>query len=114
VNSAEERLFADGGARRVRSRIFATSRTARQIPDRQVYPDAQAQEIDRKRRSVWSGDDPKAPPPQSVVRLIVRPAALPVHSLLPAFVWSSPASQPQHVAALSRIRPFESPSRGRP
>jgi hypothetical protein len=114
VNSAEERLFADGGARRVRSQIFATSRTARQIPDRQVYPDAQAQEIDQKRRYVWSGDDPKKPPAESIVRSVVRPAALPVHNLLPAFVWSSPASQPQHGAALSRstrIRiPFTRPA----
>jgi WD domain, G-beta repeat len=114
ASSAEERLFANGGARRVHSRIFATSRTAKQIPDRQVYPDAQEQKIDLTRRYVWSGDAPETPPPQSILRSVVRPAALPVHSLLPAFVWSEPASQPKTGAAMSRstrIRiPFSRPA----
>ena len=107
-SSADESLFADGTARRVSSQILASSRTARLIPDREIYPDEVQQRTDAQRRHL-----PSALQPTSIIRSVVRPALPPVRSVLPAFVWTEPVTAGKNIVAKSRttrIRiPFSRP-----
>ncbi|WP_182178500.1 hypothetical protein [Methylobacterium radiotolerans] len=79
-----ESLFGDGKARRLSVSLAATSRTARFVPPRRVHPDACEAALDARRRTISS--DVLAT--DVVLRSVIRPAAIPPKSLLPAFVWS--------------------------
>ncbi|WP_017965252.1 hypothetical protein [Rhizobium leguminosarum] len=77
-----DRYFADGTARRLFAQVACTSRTARLIPERQIYPDTSQILRDRQRQIAAN------PLPESVIlRATVRPLAVPPKSLLPAFSW---------------------------
>lgn len=81
--SALESIFPDTLARRVRIWLAATSRTARQIPERLSYPTPD--EAGRDRARLLAQDQPT----EIVLRATERPAALTPKSLLPAYVWST-------------------------
>jgi hypothetical protein len=97
-----QRLFSDNGARRVLAWVETTSRTARLIPERKSYPNADETYHDLARRKLASNGV------ETILRSVVRPAALPVKSLLPAFVWETGAYEAGRV---TRIRvPFARPA----
>lgn len=99
-----QRLFGDNGARRVTAWIAVTSRTARLIPERRLYPNADQTARDDRRRKRLSK------PIETIVRSVVRPAALPIKSLLPAFAWRTDGAN-RWAQRITRIRvPFARPA----
>lgn len=80
--SVLEGIFPDTFARRVTLWLAATSRTARQIPDRSSYPTPAEKAIDEERlfrKSVAT---------DIILPATERPSALTPKSLLPSYVWT--------------------------
>lgn len=81
--SVLEGIFPDTLARRVSVWMAATSRTARQIPDRPSYPTPEQARIDQE-RLLKEGKRTEI-----ILPATERPAALTPKSLLPSYAWST-------------------------
>ncbi|MER9619401.1 hypothetical protein [Mesorhizobium sp. M0207] len=81
--SVLEGIFPDTQARRVSVWMAATSRTARQIPDRPSYPTPEQARIDQERLLKESKRT------EIILPATERPAALTPKSLLPSYAWST-------------------------
>lgn len=93
-----ERLFPDTRAHRLLVTLAATSRTARLIPDRSVYPDAEERQLDEKRNLLLGAST------EIMLRATERPVALNARSLLPAFTWVRPTDGPAALERKTKIR----------
>jgi len=88
---SQDRFFSDGTARRITAHVAATSRTAKLIPERRIYPgDAERRKDEERQYAVKTipGKSSDIETVSTVLRATVRPTAVPPKSLLPAFLWT--------------------------
>ncbi|MVA27268.1 hypothetical protein [Agrobacterium vitis] len=100
-----DRFFTDGTARRIVGYLAGTSRTARLIPERKVYPSTEQLALDERRRFAVksrSGDAAVIETVSTVLRSTVRPLAVPPKSLLPAFFWKPTSDNNGRVREMAR------------
>jgi hypothetical protein len=105
-----DRFFGDGTARRITAHVAATSRTAKLIPERSIYPAEAERKRDEQRQYAVKivSDNSVIETVQTVLRATVRPSAVPPKSLLPAFLWTpsrrDPAGRIREFVRRTRIR----------
>jgi hypothetical protein len=93
-----EQLFPDTRAHRLSVTLAATSRSARHIPDRSIYPDADERKLDERRNLLLGAST------EIILRATERPVALNAGSMLPAFTWVHPTDEPTALERRTKIR----------